>query len=142
MVFQGKYQESYLGMTIAYEPKILRLTNDDALEKFLDVREKGALALAGHMKEGYAQRIGRTLDISQESIAVEILGHVFVDEMAEKIQGLAEHAPHLLAPLAAAMEKIRRHTDVIDIGEKDVDSNRWVWDGLTPFRGIVFALEK
>lgn len=130
-----------MGMTIAYEPKILRLTNDAALNDFLEKRERGALALAAHMKENYARHMARALEISGESVAVEILGHVFVDEMVEKLGALAGRAPHLLSPLAAAMDKIRRRTDVIDIGEKDVDTNRWVWDGLVPFRGILFALE-
>lgn len=135
-----RFREDYQGLTIGYEPKVLRLDNDPALSCYLDGKGNRALALAEHMRARYASLLGRELAVSADSVAIEILGHVFVDRLAEWAETLAERAPHLLKYLDDAMEKVQRHTDVIDIGERAVDGNRWFWDALQPFRGLVFAI--
>ena len=59
---------------------------------------------------------------------VEIIGHVFPDIVAN-------YLPRLLANV------IQSHTAVIDIGEYDVDSNRWVWDSIAFVLGDYNKLE-
>lgn len=129
--------EAYNGVTLAYQPKILRVNNDEALAAFLARPENGSMALAAHMQERYQRLFATPLAIQQESIAIEILGHVFADNVAATVEHLSEKLS-LLGPLAQAMEKIRRRTEVIDIGEKNVDDNRWLWDALIPFRSLIF----
>ena len=132
------FAEKYQGVSIRYQPKILRMQNDEALRTFLDLPENGSMALAGQMLDRYQQLFSVPLAISQASIAVEILGHVFADNVAKALAPLSEK----LSPrgaIAEALASIRQRTEVIDIGEKDVDNNRWLWDALVPFRHIIFA---
>jgi len=50
------------------------------------------------------------LEIGRDSMAVEILIHVYVDKLLKKV------------------------------GEREVDSNRIVFDELVPFKGVIFRL--
>ena len=37
-------------------------------------------------------------------------------------------------------DKIRMHWEVINIGEKDHDHNRFIWDGLAVFKRAIAAI--
>ena len=37
------------------------------------------------------------------------------------------------------MEQIHTHTEIIDCGESDIDNNRWIWNGLTVFKKIIYT---
>ena len=79
----------------------------------------------------------------RDSLAVEILIHAYMDTISEKLEENAEQSEipvtvkRLLEKLCG---KVQRHTDVIDCGEKEVDSNRLVFDGLSMFHESIYRL--
>lgn len=99
------------------EPKIVRIQNNNELKDYLSEVHNGNYVLAADIKERYFNTYTQELKISQTSIAVEILGHVYPDK-------ISRYLPSFLR------NKIVSHTNVIDIGEKSVDSNRWIWDSI------------
>lgn len=60
------------------------------------------------------------MDIITNSIAAEIIGHVYPDAIADSIKNVPG--------LKNFSKEIISHTSVIDIGTKAVDSNRQFWD--------------
>ena len=131
----GDWNKEFHGISIKCNDKLVQIKNDKALNDFLnDPKSRGSVLIADYVLELYKKELGKKLNISRNSLAIEILGHVYMDVFA----GLAS----TMKPLETAMKSIRSHTDVIDCGEKDVDGNRFVWDDLAqgPFKGMVFVL--
>ena len=91
----------------------------------------------------YQMLLGYPLKIDRDSLAVEILIHAYMDTISEKLEENAEQSEipvtvkRLLEKLCG---KVQRHTDVIDCGEKEVDSNRRVFDGPSMFHESIYRL--
>lgn len=133
--------ENYKGMTINYEDKMVHLVDDQALRDFLAQPENGTEELAKHIKEQYKAYFQKELNIAEESLAIEIIGHIY----SSKIGGLVEKAkamiPKEITGQADEMiQNIQGEQAQIDMGEADVDSNRKIWDALVPAKGIIFML--
>lgn len=119
--------------------KLVRVKNDENLITFLNEEGIGSMELAKVMKEFYFRQIGRELNISEKSLAIEILGHVYFGEFTEKLK----HIPFVKnedSKYIQFVESFRVRMDVIDCGERDIDSNRFVWDDLVPFSKLIFTI--
>lgn len=104
------------------EPKIVRIENDSYLKDYLNETSRANYIIAKDVKQKYYNIYKTDIKISEESMAVEILGHVFPEKVAKYLPAILRN-------------KILAHTSVIDIGEKSVDSNRWVWDSIAAVIG-------
>lgn len=133
----AEYQKTATGISYYFTDRVVHVINDPSLKNYLDQSGNQSLTLAAELKAAYQKEMGKSLDISDNSLAIEILGHVFVDEFSEKVGAIAEKVG--LDSLGDFFDKIEGHTEVIDCGEKAVDSNRSVWDRLVPVKGLVFA---
>lgn len=138
-----EWDAGFHGISVGYKEKSVHIKTDEMLLSFLAQPEIGSLALSAYILERYQAIFGKLLEISQDSLAIEILAHVFVDKFSNAIYKLinnesidAENQP---APLRL-LEKVRGRTDVIDCGEASVDNNRVVWDALVPFRGLIYRM--
>ncbi len=112
------------GLNVRLEPKIVRIDNDETLAGLLNCR-KNAFAIAERMLESYKEKYGTDLKISKRSLAVEIYGHYYILVKADAFE--AKHGSRKFT------RWLKRHMDVIDCGEKDVDNNRLAWDILQFF---------
>lgn len=101
----------------------IRIRHDRDLEEALEAL--GNLPIAEKAKEVYREAHGEDIQISDESLAVEIIGHVLPGDLSYKIQDL-----DLADGINELMDELQSHTDVIDCGEKEVDGNRFLWDLL------------
>lgn len=133
----SEWNTDFHGIGIQCTDRMIRIKNDSALEEFLaDPETKGALLTARYARGLYEKEIGRPVDITEDSLAIEILGHVYAGTFAQ----LAEkyHVPLL----QAAMKKVKERTDIIDCGEKGVDNNRFVWDELEKMKlkNVIYSL--
>lgn len=110
---------------------------DDNLKSFLDEEGIGSMELADYMKKFYSESMGKELEVSQKSLAIEVLGHVYVDHMCNVINrtpiGKTSKGQKLI-------EWLKLHMDIIDCGEKPYDTNRFVWDALVPFSTMIFKV--
>lgn len=98
-----------------YESKgIVHVTNDNGLKGALDAN--GAIAIALELKDNFKFLFNKDLGISTESMAIEIIGHVYPGVVADALKGVP------------GSSYISERTAVIDIGVSNYDGNRWVWD--------------
>ena len=84
---------------------------------FRDMAIKTLFSVAENIKKTYKIAYGKDINISTQSVYVELLGHLSPNEVSK-----------LYYINSNFWASIKEHTDIIDIGEASVDSNRWVWD--------------
>ncbi len=65
-------------------------------------------------------------------MAVEIWAHVYAEKFAEAVKNFS--SINFVDKIA---EKILHHAEIIDIGEKGHDDNRFVWDSLAVFKSAI-----
>lgn len=101
--------------------KVIRINNDDDLSRTIDAL--GYDKIAEKLINFYNSNYRDSIKISQKSLAIEIQGHFIPDTIINKLLEF-----QLPKPIEDFEKKIKSHTEVIDCGESDVDSNRWIWD--------------
>lgn len=132
------WEREFHGVAVCYERKVVRVRTDAALMAFLAEAGKGAQELAGHILARYREKLGCELAISEGSLAVELLCHAYCDEVLRKMARLLQALPEALGRrLSQSVTRFQRHTEIIDMGERAADSNRWLFDSLTPFYGVI-----
>ena len=126
-------------ITINYFNKLVQITCGEALKNYLDEPGNGAVELSAHILKEYKKRQKYELKISKDSLAIEILAHTNADTFSETVSSAESHLPAALSEaVLGLMKKVHAHTEIIDCGESDVDNNRWIWDGLTVFKKIIY----
>jgi len=91
--------------------------------------------LVSAIKKEYQVQFNKDFDVADASMAVEIWGHVFAGKFADKIKKLVP-----VKPVKSLAKKISSHSEVINIGTKGHDRNRFVWDWLAPFKRVIAAI--
>ena len=129
------WDRSFEGIAVRYTPKAIHVKTEPVLLAYLRRPEHGAPLLAAAILASYKTKYGVPLAISLDSLAVEILGHVYIDVILEAIERL-----RLGDRFRHAVSRLKASTEVIDCGEKDVDGNRFLWDGLAPFADVIYAI--
>jgi hypothetical protein len=118
-----------------------RIATDDALMNFLAQPGNGSVELANYILQRYQEAFQKPLAISEMSLAVEILIHAYVDLISKSAGEIQKALPkHVSKAILNFAEKLHERTAVIDCGEKSVDNNRFVFDGLAPFHPIIFSV--
>ena len=126
---------------IKYCPGLVQITCDIALKEYLDKKGNGALKLGSHILRVYEEHYKKALNISLDSLAIEILAHTYIDSFSRSISTADGILPDVLEePLDKLMESIKNHTEIIDCGESQIDNNRWIWDMLTPYKGLIYGI--
>lgn len=87
------------------------------------------------LKREFHTQFNREFAVTDASMAVEIWGHIFAEKFANAIK---EITPVKIADELA--EKICLRCEVINIGEKNHDKNRFMWDWLAPFKPVIAAM--
>ncbi|WP_379085787.1 hypothetical protein [Pedobacter sp. UC225_65] len=78
--------------------------------------------------------MGTELDITVDSMVIEIWGHVYASHLAKAIKNLIQ-----LQLIADFANFIINRSDTIECGESEIDSNRRFWDILSNFKGAVLS---
>ena len=126
-------------ITINYFNKLVQITCGEALKNYLEEPGNGAVELSAHILKEYKKRQKSELKISKDSLAIEILAHTYADTFSETVSSAELHLPAALSEaVLGLMKKVHAHTEIIDCGESNVDNNRWIWDGLTVFKKIIY----
>ena len=114
----------------------VKLVNNDQLSALLvHNTEASTDELVTAIKAAFQQQNNRDLDISNASMAVEIWGHIYAEKFADALKDIAP--VKLISSLA---QKITAHCEVINIGKKDHDNNRFIWDWLSVFKPAIAAI--
>ena len=120
-----------------------RITTDKNLMDYLARPGNGSVELANYILQRYRDIFHEPLKITEMSLAVEILIHAYVDRISKSTGELQKALPeHVSKAVLNFAEKIHERTAIIDCGEKSVDNNRFVFDGLAPFHSLIFTVLK
>jgi hypothetical protein len=121
---------------VGFEPQLIRVYSDRALWQFLagDIQAKMKL-LVYTIKEEYFKLFQRKLEIRDDSLVVEILVHVYCDYV-----GLLFNRVVQISWLRRLVIKLLKRAEIVDCGERQVDSNRWIWDFLARFSRVFIAI--
>ncbi len=105
---------------------VVRITTDDELTGLLHHNAKAATEdLVIAIKAEYQKRYSTSFKVSNGSMVVEIWGHVYADQFAVWVK------QRIYFPVVQrATRFVILHAEIIDIGERNYDSNRFVWDAL------------
>jgi len=115
---------------VTLEPQLVRVYSDKPLWTFLKADLSSRFeTLAKTIKDDYLGIFGKELQISNDSLIVEILVHVYCDYL-----GLYFNKVVRIKFIQTIVKKLLERAEVVDCGERSVDSNRWVWDALARFK--------
>ncbi len=117
------------------ENSICIISDEQLLALVTEMPEAVTDELVLAIKREFCTQFNKEFGVTDASMAVEIWGYVF----AEKFANAAKMIPpvKLVDELA---EKICLRCEVINIGEKDHDNNRFVWDWLAAFKPVIAAM--
>lgn len=73
-------------------------------------------------------------------MATELLIHAYLDGIFDRWMRAGEAHGHQGRRLYKTAKRLKNATAVIDMGERSVDANRWVFDLLAPGYGILCFL--
>lgn len=115
---------------VAFDEHAVHITNEESLQNLLEAGGAAAIeTLVQTVKQQFRQLWKRELDISDDSLAVEIWGHVYCGHLAETLDNLVS-----LQLITKLTDKVIGYCAVIDCGESGNDNNRLFWDMLAPFK--------
>lgn len=136
------WDTKFHNISIRYIDHLVQIKTDNCLRKYLrSTPSRRALELSKHIRKEYQNVMGKELKITQDSLAIEILLHVYIDDVAHLIEMLDKIFPaHIKKQLQSCAEKLKGHTEVIDSGETAIDPNRKVFDGLVPYKAFLYKV--
>ena len=111
------------GVELSYTDRAVHLTTNGALMTYLRQRGNGA-----------------QLHITERSMATELLIHAYLDGIFDRWMRAGEAHGHQDRRLYKTAKRLKNATAVIDMGERSVDANRWVFDLLAHGYGILCFL--
>ena len=121
---------------VELELQLIRVYGDAELWRYLDDKAKERFEqLVTAIKTDYKSHFGQALAITDESLIVEILVHVYCDYL-----GLSFNRVVKIKWIQGLVKKLLKRAEVVDCGEKAVDSNRWVWDLLARYKSFFIKL--
>ena len=138
---ENTWRTEFHDISVCYTEQLVQIKTDEKLLAFLKKPGRDATALSGYMKKTYEEIFGKELKISVESLAIELLIHLYADEFVHGIEYFGKFLPlYLQAELETYMQKIERRTEVIDSGEAEIDPDRKFFDRLVPYRDVLYTI--
>ena len=128
------------GTELSYTEKAVHLTTNDALMQYLRQKGNGSLPLSRAILDGYAAERGAPLQITERSMATELLIHAYLDGVFSGWVRFGEKHLRENSRFCKTARRLKNATAVIDMGERSVDTNRWVFDLLSHGYGLICLL--
>ena len=120
------------GVELFYTDRAVHLTTNEALMTYLRQKGNGSLPLSRAIQDGYAEERGMQLQITERSMATELLIHAYLDGLFDRWGRAGNAHGRQNGRLYKMAKRLKNATAVIDMGERSVDTNRWVFDLLAP----------
>lgn len=135
MQMEKIYDLNGCSLLVVFENQLISIKRPRALQKFLseDIDQRSSV-FVNYIKLDYLNFIGKELVIDNESIIVEIWGHMYASYFAKALKNLIH-----LQLIENFSEFILNKSEIIDCGESEVDSNRKFWDILANFKGLILT---
>ena len=120
------------GVELFYTDRAVHLTTNEALMTYLRQKGNGSPPLSRTILDGYAEERGMQLQITERSMATELLIHAYLDGLFDRWGRAGNAHGRQNGRLYKMAKRLKNATAVIDMGERSVDTNRWVFDLLAP----------
>ena len=120
------------GVELFYTDRAVHLTTNEALMTYLRQKGNGSLPLSRTILDGYAEERGMQLQITERSMATELLIHAYLDGLFDRWGRAGNAHGRQNGRLYKMAKRLKNATAVIDMGERSVDTNRLVFDLLAP----------
>ena len=135
MPTEKNYKLSGQKILVVFDLQLIQIKKPKALQKFLssDIEYRSEV-LVNYIKQDYFLLFDKELAITNDSLIVEIWGHVYASYFARAMKNLIK-----LKLVEDFADFIINRSDTIDCGETEVDSNRKFWDVLASFKGIILT---
>lgn len=135
------WNTEFHGVSVRCTECLVQIKTDQVLMDFLGEAGNGSVELAKWVRKEYKKVIGRELEITVESLSVEILIHAYLDLLTRSVEKFpAIFGAAISKALVSACREMEKRTEIIDCGERAIDPNRHVFDSLVPFRGALYML--
>ena len=120
-------------MVVVFATQLISIKEPKALKKYLskDIDARSAVFVS-QIKQDYLNFIGQALAITNDSMVIEIWGHVYASHLAKATKNLVQ-----LQLIENFADFIIKRSDTIECGESEIDSNRLFWDVLSNFKGMI-----
>ena len=128
------------GVTLYYTDKAVHLTTNDALMQYLRQKGNGSMPLTRMILTEYQIECGAPLGITERSMATELLIHAYLDGVFSGWVRFGEKHLRENGRFCKTARRLKNATAVIDMGERSVDTNRWVFDLLSHGYGALCLL--
>lgn len=131
------WNQEFHNISVKCLDQLVQIKNDEALRSFLEEPDTtGALLISDYVHELYERECGCPLAITRDSLAIEILGHVYLEFLADALKLLQ------WKEIQKLVDEVKKRTDIIDCGEAEIDSNRIVWDSLATvgLKSVIYRL--
>ena len=128
------------GVELSYTDRAVHLTTNGALMTYLRQRGNGSLPLSRMILDGYAAEHGAHPAVKnavQIRVDQQLRGHGALRNVQLRAGEAHGHQDRRLYKTA---KRLKNATAVIDMGERSVDANRWVFDLLAHGYGILCFL--
>ena len=123
-------------ITVLFHCNRIGIISNEALFELVKKLPEAAMEeFISAVKKEYYDNYNKDFNVSDDSIAVEIWGHIFAEQFADTIKSLTN-----IKLIDSLAERINTHCEIINIGEREHDNNRFVWDGLAAFKPAIRAL--
>lgn len=129
------YELNGFSLPVVFKDRVIQIKGSESLQQFLteDIDNRTAVLVA-LIKSDYLLGTSRALEVDDDSMSIEIWGHVYASHFAEALKNLIQM--QLIEQMA---DFIINRADTIDCGEKEMDSNRLFWDLLANFKGLILT---
>ncbi len=127
------YELNGFSLPVVFKDRVVQIDGSADLQDFLseDIDNR-TLVLITLIKSDYLLHSNQALAIDDDSMIVEIWGHVYASHFADAIKNLVQ-----LKLIDQMADFVIHRADTIDCGERDIDSNRVFWDLLSNFKGLI-----
>lgn len=125
-------------ISVRLQENKIGIKSDEQLSALVtEMPEAATDELIGAIKNEFYLQFNKDFGVDDDSMAVEIWGHVFTERFADAVKALSP--VKIVDDLA---ERISSHCEVINIGKKEHDRNRFVWDLLATFKPAIAMMLK
>ena len=133
MPTEKTYELNGFSLPVVFKDGVVQIDGSADLQHFLseDIHNR-TMVLVVLIKSDYLLRTDQALAIEDDSLMVEIWGHLYASHFAEALKNLVQ-----LQLIEQMADFIIHRADTIDCGERDKDSNRVFWDMLSNFKGLI-----
>ncbi|KQC01449.1 hypothetical protein [Pedobacter sp. Hv1] len=127
------YELNGCKLVVVFATQLVSIKEPKALKKYLskDIDARSTVFVS-QIKQDYLNFIGESLSITNDSMVIEIWGHVYASHLAKAARNLVQ-----LQLIESFADFVIKRSDTIECGESEIDSNRVFWDVLANFKGII-----